>query len=65
MIGFSVYLYEGAGIIIPVYSITENKKAFPKVLLACVTSIYVVFIFYSNLAFFSYGDKLNTPLITD
>jgi len=65
MIGFSVYLFEGIGIILPVYSITRDKTKFSKVLICCLFSIYMIYIVYAVLLYFSYGDLLNTPLITD
>lgn len=45
-IGFSVYAFEGIGIIIPVYEIAEDKEGFLKIVylvFLTVCSLYLVF----------------------
>ena len=43
-IGFSVYNYEGIGIILPVQDVTKNPEAYPRIVIAVIATICVVFV---------------------
>lgn len=46
MVGYSVFVYEGIGVIIPVQSVCKNQKAYPKIIFAVVMSIFVAYTIY-------------------
>jgi hypothetical protein len=37
-IGFSVYLFEGIGLVLPVQHVTKNKNDFSKIIIYCITT---------------------------
>ena len=64
MIGFSVYSYEGIGIILPILDCTSRPEHYPKILLAVLTTVMVSYIGFAEFCMFTYGDELTKPLIT-
>ena len=64
MIGTSVYSYEGIGVILPILEITDKPEQYPKVLMAVLTTVLVVYCFFGEYCLFVYGDLLNDPIIT-
>ena len=65
IVGFSVYAYEGIGIIIPVYDVTEKKELFPKILMIVLTMVFLSYCGFGVFCYIVYGKELQTPLITD
>lgn len=61
----AVYAFEGIGLVIPVYDITENKKIYPKIVIACIGTCCSVFIIFSIFCITAWGKDLDTPLVTD
>ena len=64
-IGSTVFLFEGIGVVLPIYEVTADRKNFPKVF-----TIQFVFIALTELSFalicvFSWKSKIVSPLITD
>lgn len=64
IIGFSVYAYEGIAVIIPVMEITEDKEKYPTVVVACTTTVFVLYTAFGEFCYFVYGKSLVLPLIT-
>lgn len=64
MIGFSVYSYEGIGIILPILDLTEKPQHYPKILLAVLTTVMVSYIGFGEFCLFTYGTALKEPIIT-
>lgn len=65
-IGFSVYAFEGIGIILPVYEVTERKDIYLRILVITCAIIAVVYVAFSEFCLFGYGAvTLTKPLITD
>jgi len=63
-IGFSVYAFEGIGIVIPIYEIAGDKEGFLRIVyyvFITVCSLYLVFGWFCIEA---YGGALKAPLIT-
>lgn len=54
-IGFSVYAFEGIGIILPVYEITANKKDYHRILTYVVYFICFIYVGFGEFELFSYG----------
>ena len=64
-IGFSVYTFEGIGVILPIMDITEKPEQYYKVLAITVTFIAFLYIAFTEYCVFAYGiNKLEDPLIT-
>ena len=71
-IGFSVYAFEGIGIILPIMEMSENKKQYFTLLASIVGFICFLYIIFSEYCLFSYGgytidnpSGLVEPLIMD
>ena len=71
-IGFSVYAFEGIGVILPIMEVTEDKPNYYKTLCMTVCFICVLYIGFSEFVLFAYGgytidnpDGLVQPLIID
>lgn len=61
MIGFAVYSYEGIGVVLPVYEITERKKDFGGIFFAVMTTVLVSYVGFGEFCYFVYGSKLGSP----
>lgn len=55
-ISFAVYAFEGVGVILPVYDITENKEQYVKVVTATCIFISILYIIYSEFCLFVWYD---------
>ena len=65
-IGFSVYAFEGIGVILPIYEVSESKEHYLRILVITSTVIAIIYVLFSELCIFSYGaSTLTKPLITD
>jgi len=56
-VGFSVYAYEGFGVILPVYDITKNKEQYPTIVKAVIGTIALTYITYGWIVYLGFGDK--------
>jgi proton-coupled amino acid transporter len=56
-IGFSVYAFEGIGLILPVQDITENPKTYYKIVIAVIVSVAGMFVSFGLFCSFAWGDK--------
>merc|ERR1712151_389292 len=64
-IGFSMYAFEGIGVILPIKEITEKKEDYLKIFTLVVGSIGVFYVFFSEYMIFGYGaERVKEPLIT-
>lgn len=58
-IGFSMYAFEGIGVILPIREITEKKEDYLKIFTVVVGSIGIFYVFFSEFMIFGYGaDKV-------
>ena len=72
-IGFSVYAFEGIGVILPIKEITATGDGYFKILCLTVTFISLMYIAFSEYCVFAFGKYdpvtnpggLSTPLIID
>ena len=64
-IGFSVYAFEGIGLILPVQEITKKPEAYKTVVLYVFATCLILMVGFGLLTVSAWGDKLTTPLITD
>lgn len=65
-IGFSVYTYEGIGVILPIQEVTADKKSYYKLLCITVTLIAILYIVFGEFTAIAWGDNasFDQPLIT-
>lgn len=65
-IGFSVYTYEGIGVILPMQEVTADKKNYFKLLCCTVSGIALLYIVFGEFTLMAWGDTENfqLPLIT-
>mmetsp|Transcript_25580 Transcript_25580/g.34194 ORF Transcript_25580/g.34194 Transcript_25580/m.34194 type:complete len:338 (+) Transcript_25580:595-1608(+) len=65
-IGFSVYTYEGIGVILPIREVTADKKIYYKLLCFTVTMIAILYIIFGEFTLIAWGDRkeFDMPLIT-
>lgn len=65
-IGFSVYCFEGIGVILPIMEVTERKDIYLKILILTVGFIGIFYTAFAEFWLFAFGaNNLTTPLITD
>lgn len=64
-IGSTVFLFEGIGVILPIYDVTADKKRFPTVFTVQFVSVAIVELSFSLFCVFSWKSKIASPLITD
>jgi proton-coupled amino acid transporter len=65
-IGFSVYAFEGIGLIIPVQDVTAlEEPQYRKVVFLVFFSCAMIFIVFGQFCVFAWGDQIQTSLITD
>lgn len=71
-IGFSIYSFEGIGVILPILEVTEDRDAYYKILCTVVGGICVMYIVFSEYVLFAYGGYtvdnpggISQPLIID
>ena len=65
-IGFSVYAFEGIGVILPILEVTERPDIYLRTLTITCTIIAVIYVAFSWNCLFSFGaPTLTKPLITD
>ena len=65
-IGFSVYTYEGIGVILPIREVTADKENYYKLLCITVTCIAFLYILLGEYTAIAWGDnpEFKDPLIT-
>ena len=56
-IGFSVYTYEGIGVILPIREVTADKKNYYKLLCITVTLIAILYIALGEFTAIAWGDN--------
>ena len=65
-IGFSVYAFEGIGVILPILEVTDRPDIYFRTLCITCAIIAVMYVGFSEYAIFAYGaDALTKPLITE
>lgn len=64
-IGFSVYYYEGIGVILPVGEVTAKPESYRYVVIGVIFASAAICLLFGNYCCLAWGDQLTTPLITD
>uniref|UniRef100_A0A7S3G106 Amino acid transporter transmembrane domain-containing protein n=1 Tax=Strombidium rassoulzadegani TaxID=1082188 RepID=A0A7S3G106_9SPIT len=63
-IGFSVYCFEGIGVILPVQDITANPDQYKQIVWAVILTTAIVYIAFGQFCVYAWGDDIKV-LITD
>jgi proton-coupled amino acid transporter len=63
VIGFSVYVFEGIGTLMPIMAAAEKPKDFPKVLLLAMFSLTCFYIIFGEVGYAAYADDMTNSII--
>lgn len=63
MIGFSVYVYEGIGVVMPIMATCNCPDKFPKLLIAAVAFLTFVYIVFAEICYYTFGEHLTAPIV--
>lgn len=63
-LGFTIYCYEGIGIVMPVMATCESPETFKKVLIYAVVTLIILYVAFAELCYFSWGTNMTQPIIT-
>ena len=64
-IGFSFFMFEGIGGVMPVMSATKDREAFPTILAITLGVLTTIYICFAELCYYTFGDKLDKPIIME
>jgi amino acid permease len=67
MIGFSFFMFEGIGTVMPVMNACDKtaKKRFPWLIIAALGSLCTLYILFSELCYLTYGDGLQESIVLE
>ena len=63
-VGFSIYSYEGIGVVMPIMQNCDCVDKFPKLFFLAILTLTVIYILFSELCYLTLGDKLTETFIT-
>jgi amino acid permease len=65
MIGFSFFMFEGIGSVMPIMnaSNSEAKARFPCLIGFALATLCTIYILFSELCYYNFGDGLNEPIV--
>jgi amino acid permease len=65
MIGFSFFMFEGIGAVMPVMNACspEVHQNFPYILVAALGTLCTVYIIFSEINYYTFGNGLNQPIV--
>ncbi|CDW86725.1 UNKNOWN [Stylonychia lemnae] len=62
-LGFSIYVYEGIGCIMPILKISKNPKQFYRMLIYAVTALVITYTVFGVICYLAFGNKLTEPIV--
>ena len=65
MVGFSIYAYEGIGVVMPIMQASAEPDKFIKCLIAAICTLTVIFLFFGELTYITFGSDLDEPFVTE
>ena len=65
MVGFSFFMFEGIGGIMPLMSASKNRKDFGTLLACAMGFLCFIYILFANLCYYTFGNNLDRPIITE
>ena len=63
VVGFSVYTYEGIGVVMPIMSTCNCPEKFPYLLTLAVGVLTTIYIMFSELCYYTFGSGLTEPIV--
>ena len=65
MIGFSFFMFEGIGAVMPVMNACSPKvhQKFPYILGAALTTLCAIYIIFSEICYYTFGNALNQAIV--
>lgn len=63
MVGFSVYTYEGIGVVMPIMASCNCPDKFPKILIAAVGLLTIIYIIFGEVCYAAFGENMTEPII--
>jgi len=63
-IGFSFFMFEGIGSLMPVLRETEKPEQYPRIVIAALVTLCAVFIGFSQICYYAWGQGLDEPVVT-
>mmetsp|Transcript_41783 Transcript_41783/g.63810 ORF Transcript_41783/g.63810 Transcript_41783/m.63810 type:complete len:164 (+) Transcript_41783:1226-1717(+) len=64
-IGFCFFMFEGIGGVMPIMGATKDREAYPWILTITIVFLMIVYVAFSNLCYFTFGDQLTKPIIME
>jgi proton-coupled amino acid transporter len=58
VVGFSVYVFEGIGTLMPIMAAAEKPKEFPRILLLAMVALTAFYISFGLIGYAAYGDDM-------
>ena len=56
MVGFSIYIYEGIGILMPVMQASECPEIYDKILIAAMVTLTAIYVVFGSMTYLAYGN---------
>ena len=65
MIGFSFFMFEGVGSVMPVMNACDKRaqEKFPYILAGALATLCTIYILFSELCYFTFGDDLKEAIV--
>ena len=63
-LGFTIYCYEGIGVVMPIMATTEKPERFNEMLVYAYVTLLVVYIAFDEVCYFAWGSTMTEPIIT-
>jgi proton-coupled amino acid transporter len=63
MVGFSVYTFEGIGVVMPIMQTCSCPDKFPYIFTGAVTLLTLVYIVFGEICYYAFGSGLTEPII--
>lgn len=63
MIGFSFFMYEGIGGVMPLMAMTKDRSSFGTVLVGAMITLTITYISFADFCYYTFGDKLDETII--
>lgn len=63
VVGFAIYSFEGVGMLMPIMQASEKPKEFNKILIYAFLTILALYIGFSEICYFCFGNNMTSPII--
>ena len=63
MVGFSIYCYEGIGVVMPIMATCDCPERFPTLLAYAVSLLTLIYICFGEFCYYTFGSNLTEPIV--